>query len=151
MQTLTDTRLSFRRTVSADITTLMRIRLAVKENRLSDPSYVTVADCEAYLDELGRGWVCEEDGQIIAFSFAAREDHSIWALFTDPEHEGKGAGKRLLQLAVDWLFELGAERVQLGTAVGTRAERFYAAQGWERGGMRNGIEVEFTLPRPSPA
>jgi GNAT superfamily N-acetyltransferase len=147
MQTATDTRLTFRRAVSADIPTLMRIRFAVKENRLSDPSRVTAQDVEDYLDQLGRGWVCEEDGQIIGFSFAAREDHSIWALFIDPEHEGKGAGKRLLQLAVDWLFELGATQVQLGTSVGTRAERFYAAQGWQRGGMRNAIEVEFTLAR----
>lgn len=140
--------LHFRPATEADIPAMSRIRIAVRENRLSDPTRITEAMYRDHLGPLGRSWVAELGGEVIAFSSAARADASIWALFTDPAHEGLGAGKRLLQLAVDWLFSEGAQEVQLGTAANTRADRFYAAQGWQRQAMRNEIEVEYRLPRP---
>ena len=139
------TALTFRRAIEADIPALMRIRLAVKENRLSNPARVTPAMCSDYLDKLGRGWVAELDGDIVGFSYADRTDSSIWALFVDPEHEGRGAGKQLLRLAVDWLFEIGNDEIRLGTSAYTRADRFYAAQGWTRGEMKDDVEVWYTL------
>jgi GNAT superfamily N-acetyltransferase len=138
--------LAFRRAVEDDIPTLMRIRLSVNENRLSDPSRVTHAMCSDYLERLGRGWVAELEGEIVGFSYAAR-DGSIWALFVDPAREGLGAGKRLLRLAADWLFEIGHDELRLGTEANTRADRFYAAQGWTRGDMKDNIEVWYRLRR----
>jgi GNAT superfamily N-acetyltransferase len=138
---------TFRRAIEADIPALMRIRLAVRENRLSNPARVTPAMCSDYLDKLGRGWVAELDGQIIGFSYADRTDASIWALFVDPQHEGLGAGKQLLRLAADWLFEIGHDEVRLGTQAKTRADRFYAAQGWTRGEMKDDVEVWYSLRR----
>ena len=139
-------RLAFRRAVEADVPVMMRIRLDVRENRLSNPGRVTPAMCIDYLDKLGRGWVAELDGEIIGFSYAAR-DGSIWALFVDPAREGLGAGKALLRLAADWLFELGHDELRLGTEANTRADRFYAAQGWTRGAMKDGVEVWYRLRR----
>ncbi|MBV1775953.1 GNAT family N-acetyltransferase [Burkholderiaceae bacterium DAT-1] len=124
------------------------IRLLVKENVLRDPGKVTRGMYADYLDKLGRGWVCESDGVIIGFSYAAKADASIWALFVHPDHEGKGAGKALLKLATDWLFAEGATKVTLGTTANTRADSFYLAQGWQRGEMLNAVEVGFTLARP---
>jgi GNAT superfamily N-acetyltransferase len=141
------TALTFRRAIEADVPALMRIRLAVRENRLSNPTRVTPAMCIDYLDKLGRGWVAELDGEIVGFSYADRTDASIWALFVDPAHEGRGAGKQLLRLAAGWLFEIGHDEVRLGTQANTRADRFYAAQGWTRGDMKDGVEVWFTLRR----
>ncbi len=140
-------RCMFRRAGRHDIDDIMRIRFAVRENRLSDPSRVTPQMCEGYLERDGRGWVCECDGAVVGFSFAAR-DGSIWALFVDPAHEGLGIGRRLLALAVEWLFALGHLELVLDTAIGTRAERFYAEQGWRRGGRVGSTEVRFTLRRP---
>lgn len=140
--------LQFRRATEDDVTTMMRIRLEVKENTLSDPSKVTRQMCLDYLDQLGRGWVCERAGEIIGFSYADHGDSSIWALFVQPGQEGLGAGKRLLQLACDYLFGLGHAEVKLGTTPNTRADRFYAAQGWQRGAMKNAVEVGYTLQRP---
>ena len=137
-----------RRATVADIPAMSRIRLAVTENALSNPARITEAMYRDYLDALGRGWVAEEDGEIIGFSYADRTDSSIWALFVDPVREGRGAGKRLLRLAVDWLFELGHPEVRLGTAAHTRADRFYAAQGWTREDMKDDIEVWYRLRRP---
>ncbi len=141
--------LIFRRATEADIPAMSRIRLAVRENTLSNPARITEAMYRDYLDAKGRGWVAVDGGTIVAFSYADRTDGSIWALFTDPAHEGRGAGKRLLRLCVDWLFEIGFDEVQLGTAADTRADRFYAAQGWTREGMKDAIEVAYRLRRPA--
>ena len=142
------TSLTYRRATADDIPAMSRVRLAVRENALSNPARVTEAMYRDYLDALGRGWVAELDGAIIGFSYADRADASIWALFVDPACEGLGAGKRLLRLAVDWLFEIGHDEIRLGTQANTRADRFYAAQGWTREGMKNDIEVGFHLRRP---
>ncbi len=106
------------------------IRLVVRENVLSDPSRITPQMYEDYLDLLGRGWVAEIDGVIAGFCYANKTDASIWALFMSPEYEGRGLARQLLMMAVEWLFELGHEIVRLSTGSGTRADRFYAAQGW---------------------
>jgi GNAT superfamily N-acetyltransferase len=139
--------LNFREATRVDIPAMSAIRMAVKENVLSDPARVTRQMYEDYLDKLGRGWVCESAGVIIGLSYADNTDGSIWALFVQPECEGRGAGKGLLQLAVDWLSAQGWNEIKLGTAAGTRADRFYAAQGWRRGEMKNAIEVMYYLTR----
>ena len=139
-----------RRATVADIPEMRRIRLAVKENTLSNPARITEAMYRDYLDALGRGWVAldgEQDGAIIGFSYAARADSSIWALFVDPECEARGAGKQLLRLAAAWLFEIGNPEVRLGTEAHTRADRFYAAQGWTRCEMKDDVEVWYRLRR----
>ncbi|MEJ6007005.1 GNAT family N-acetyltransferase [Paucibacter sp. AS339] len=140
--------LNFRVAVSADIPAMSAIRIAVRENRLNNPARVTVQMYEDYLDRLGRGWVCEHEGEIIGFSYAAKDDASIWALFVHPDKEGLGAGGPLLNLATDWLFSLGHAAVNLGTEANTRADRFYQAKGWIRGEMKDSVEVNYTLPRP---
>ena len=140
----------FREATHADIPAMSEIRLLVKENVLSNPGRITRQIYEDYLGPLGKGWVCELDGTVVGFSYAACEDHSIWALFIHPDHEGNGIGSRLLKLATDWLFERGASRVILSTEVNTRADRFYAAQGWHRGDIKGEFpEVVYTLERPA--
>jgi GNAT superfamily N-acetyltransferase len=139
--------LTLRQATIADIPAMSRIRIAVRENALSDPTRITDAMYRDYLDAQGRGWVAEQAGEIIGFSYADRTDASIWALFVDPEREGLGAGKQLLRRAVDWLFELGFDEVCLGTSAHTRADRFYAAQGWTRGEMKDAVEVCYRLRR----
>jgi GNAT superfamily N-acetyltransferase len=142
-------KLHFRTANTSDIPAMSAIRLAVRENALSDPSRITPQMYEDYLHRLGRGWVCELDGKIVGFSYAEKANASIWALFVLPEHEGLGVGKGLLRLAVDWLFSLGHNEVTLGTAANTRADRFYAAQGWTRLGMKNAVEVSYKLSEES--
>lgn len=133
---------------AADIDAMSAIRLAVTENVLRDPSRVTHQMYVDYLELLGRGWICRIDGVAAGFSYAASADHSIWALFVQPGMEGRGIGSELLRLAVDWLFAGGADMVKLGTGAGTRADRFYAAQGWQRGAEpAPGRDVAYTLSR----
>lgn len=135
----------FREAQLPDIPRIMEIRFSVTENELSDRSKVTSRLCEQYHGPLGRGWVCELDGEVVGFSYAAKKDASIWALFVLPEHEGRGIGRGLLKLASDWLFSLGHDEVTLSTMANTRADRFYAAQGWERGQSTVEGEVRYRL------
>jgi len=137
---------TFRQANRADIPAMSRIRLSVTENVLSDPGRVTDTMYEDFLEKDGRGWVAEDAGEIVAFCYADKVDASIWALFVRPGHEGRGLGKALLRQAVDWLFEIGHERVRLSTTAGTRADRFYAAQGWQRQ-PASATEVAYSLPR----
>jgi GNAT superfamily N-acetyltransferase len=120
------------------------IRLAVGENILADPSRITVQMYEDYLELLGRGWVAEVDGSVAGFCYANKTNASIWALFIAPEYEGRGLAKQLLNMAVEWLFEQGQEFVRLSTGAGTRADSFYALQGWTRERV-DGNEVFYLL------
>ncbi|HET7086444.1 MAG TPA: GNAT family N-acetyltransferase [Rhizomicrobium sp.] len=140
--------LAFRVAVEDDIPAMSAIRLAVTENRLSDPTRITHAMYVDYLEHQGRSWVCEADGVIAGFASADKAASSVWALFVDPAHEGLGIGQRLLALVADYLFALGHQQIVLSTSAGTRADRFYAAQGWQRGTMKNDIDVEYALSKP---
>ena len=143
--------MKYRQAVKEDIKQMSDIRLAVTENILSDPSKITMAMYEDYLERLGRGWVCEIDNVIVGFVFAAKEDNSIWALFIKKQYEGSGIGKTLLQQAVSWLFNQGAEKIVLSTEANTRADLFYGYQGWTRGKIKNGTEITYTLANPDYA
>jgi GNAT superfamily N-acetyltransferase len=129
-----------------DIPELHRIRMAVRENRLSDPTHITHDDYLAALEQTGRTWLLEEDGTVRAFGTGFR-DGSIWALFVDPEHEGRGYGHALHEVVVDWLWSLGHERLWLTTGPDTRAARFYAAHGWVAVGAVDNGDLRIELSR----
>jgi len=139
--------MNFREAQVEDIPALSGVRQSVIENALSDPRKVTREMYAAYLGESGKGWVCEIDGEVVGFSVASAVDATIWALFVHPSYEGRGIGQRLLRLAAEWLFETGAESVSLNTEAGTRADRFYEAQGWQRGELKADGEVCYRLQR----
>jgi len=113
-----------------DIAAMHRIRLTVRENRLGDPSRVTPAHYRRYVEETGVSWVAELEGRLVGFGIADRSSRSLWALFVDPDFEGRGLGRALLQQLTDCLFESGFARINLSTEPGTRAERMYLAAGW---------------------
>jgi GNAT superfamily N-acetyltransferase len=136
----------FRRATSADIPAMSRIRLCVTENALSDPTRITHEMYEDFLEQSGRGWVAENDGDILAFCYADSINASIWALFVSPGHEGHGFGQSLLKLAVDWLFDIGHDRICLTTGANTRADRFYLKQGWTRAPV-SATDIGYSLTR----
>lgn len=141
---------ALRRATGADIPAMARIRLAVTENRLRDPARVTLQMYEDFLERDGRGWVAQVEGATVAFCYANRTDGSIWALFVDPAHEGKGLGSALLALAAHWLFGIGFDRIWLDTAAGTRAALFYARQGWQVA-QADGTNLRYVLDAPAGA
>jgi len=135
----------FREATTADIPQIQVVRNAVKENVLSNPNLVTDADCDHYINVRGKGWVCEIDNTIVGFSIADLQDHNIWALFVTPQHEGKGIGRQLHDMMLDWYFSTTKEKVWLSTAVAARAERFYHIAGWKDAGFTKSGEVKFEM------
>jgi GNAT superfamily N-acetyltransferase len=134
-----------RRAVHADEARIFEIRFAVRENRLLTPTRVTSADVSWFIDHAGI-WLWDEDGVVKGFSASDTRDGSIWALFVDPEYEGRGIGRALLQAALVPLCQAGYSVAKLSTDRGTRAEQFYRRFGWtEIGGTAKG-EVFFELP-----
>ena len=131
----------------ADIESMHRIRMAVQENRLRDPSRVQYDDYRRMLETDGRGWVCEERGVLVGFSVADQVRRNIWALFVAPGHERRDIGRALLDAMVEWLFQVGSEPIWLTTEPGTRAERFYAAAGWRSIGAEPNGEVRFEFQK----
>jgi GNAT superfamily N-acetyltransferase len=138
---------TLRQATQSDIPAMQRVRLAVRENILSDPTRITVADYIAALEDLGRTWVVESDGEIVAFATGYKTG-SIWALFVHPDHEGHGYGKALHSTMVNWLWSLGLSRLWLTTAPGSRAERFYISQGWQPCGIVPGGDLRLELGGP---
>jgi adenylate kinase family enzyme len=131
----------------SDVADMQRIRRAVRENRLSDPGRITDADCVAAMEALGKTWLAVDGDEVVAFASAYRAG-SVWALFVDPDHEGRGWGQALHAQAVDWLWSLGHDRIWLTTGAGTRAERFYLARGWQPRGLDPGGDLRLELGRP---
>ncbi len=134
-----------RTALTSDIPQMQIVRNAVKENMLSDPALVPDKDYEGFIAERGRGWVCLVDDQLVGFSFADRKDNNVWALFVDPEYEGKGIGKRLHDVMLDWYFRQTKETLWLGTEFKTRAETFYRMQGWTEAGTHGNKEIKFEM------
>jgi GNAT superfamily N-acetyltransferase len=135
----------FREATLADIPAMSAIRLAVKENRLSNPGRITYDDYKIFLSEKGKGWVCEEDGAIAGFAIIDTVGGNVWALFVDPKHERKGIGRRLHDMMLKWYFAQGKDNVWLSTDGGTRAEAFYRKAGWSHTGYDNNGELVFEM------
>ena len=136
-----------RQATEADIPEMMALRLSVRENRLLDPSQVTVEDCRRYVTR-GNMWVWDEDGALLGISAANGDTGWIWALFVRPEHEGRGIGRALFTAACDALIAAGFRALQLSTDPDTRAARFYRAAGWRETGRTPDGELIFALDVP---
>jgi GNAT superfamily N-acetyltransferase len=128
----------------SDAAAMHRVRMSVLENRLTS-MVLTEDDYVVAVEQTGRGWVLELQQEIVAFSVGNADDGSVWALFVEPRHEGKGYGRQLHDVMVAWLWERGHDRLWLTTEPGTRAERFYARAGWKRVGTASRGEIRFEL------
>lgn len=128
-----------------DIPQIQVVRNSVKENMLSNPSLVTDADCEEFMFQRGKGWVCEVDNHIVGFAIADLKEHNIWALFLHPDFENMGIGRQLHDVMLDWYFSQTQTTVWLGTAPNTRAETFYRKSGWKEIGTHGKGEVKFEM------
>lgn len=116
--------------------------MSVHENRLVS-TVITEADTIHAIEALGRGWVVEVQGQIVAFAIGNAETGNIWALFVHPDHEARGYGRQLHDTMIDWLWSQGLKRLWLSTEPGTRAQRFYQKAGWLPAGRTDAGEVRF--------
>lgn len=137
----------FREITPADLPELFRVRFAAKENIVT-PEFVisegiTVETCATMLRTTHRGWLCEFEGRIVGFAQGNRATGELWVIAVLPALEGRGIGRRLMQLVQDWLFSEGWVKLWLVTGPPpTRAYTLYRRLGWvdvgptEAGGRR---------------
>ncbi len=130
-----------RRATEDDIPRITEIRNNVRENKLTDPTRVTIEHVRWFISNPGI-FVWEEAGKVVGFSTADPRNGSIWALFMDQAYEGRGIARALFEQACAVLKDAGFERMWLTTDPGTRAEAFYRAAGWNVIGHR-GSELLF--------
>ena len=135
----------FRQAETPDIKNMQIIRNAVRENVLSDPALVPDADVEKYINHRGKGWVCLDLGIIAGFCIADLVNDNIWALFVLPGMEGKGIGRKLQTIMLDWYFTNDKQLVWLSTQKNSRAEKFYRLTGWIEEGPYGKNEIKFTM------
>lgn len=128
-----------------DIPRIMAIRFGVRENRLRDPSRVTVDHVRAHVDT-GGAFVWVDAQRVVGFSIAEPRDGNIVALFVEEPYERRGIGRALFERACDVLLAAGCPRLWLTTWPGTRADGFYRAAGWQVTGEDDGNLV-FERPR----
>jgi len=112
---------ALRQASRADVAAIHAVRMSVRENQLTR-SVITERDYVDHLETLGRGWVIEMAGQIVAVVVGNARSGNIWGLFVHPDFERRGFGRHLLDTAVDWLWSQGLTRHWLTTAPGTRAQ-----------------------------
>jgi len=129
---------------AADIAAMHEVRIAVRENALSSPERIGVKDYESAFAH-GRGWVAVSEGVVAGFAFG-QLGGNVWALFVHPAFEGRGIGKALHEVLLDWLLNNAQKPFWLTTTPGTRAERFYHKRGWVDRGLVASGERRFEWP-----
>jgi GNAT superfamily N-acetyltransferase len=136
-----------REATTPDIAAMQLIRNAVKENVLSDPSFVPDSDVEKFINIIGKGWITMAGEVVTGFAIIDLQDKNIWALFVHPDHDRKGYGKQLHDTMLNWYFERYNDDLWLGTAPQTRAEGFYRRAGWKENGTHGKGEVKFEMSK----
>jgi GNAT superfamily N-acetyltransferase len=142
------------RTATADdMDQIFRVRSSVTENLLTieqlEQRGITPASVAASFLANAKGWVAEQSDQVVGFAIADRESKSIFGLFVLAEFGGRGIGSHLLDQALLWLGQNGAERVWLTTGPQTRAAHFYERRGWVIAGKgaHGDVRYEYALSR----
>jgi GNAT superfamily N-acetyltransferase len=123
--------MSVREATAADIDAMHQIRLAVRENVLSDPRKVLPDHYYRFLGATGKSWVYVVKEQVVGFAAADSRSGNIWALFVHPDFERQGIGRQLHETMMQWLFGTGCDRAWLTTQPNSRADFFYHHAGWQ--------------------
>lgn len=128
---------------------MFRIRLIVNENAATMAELanygVTPESLPAMLSHQGRGWMSEIDGVARAFAMANANNATIFALFVEPDFEGRGIGLGLMNQAERWLAEMGCCEIWLETDSNrqVRSNGFYRHIGWREHSMQVDGQVKF--------
>ncbi len=81
-------------------------------------------------DSVAQVTVAEHDRRVIGYSTVA--GHELLHLFVDPDHAGRGVGRRLLGAAEALMTDAGHRSFELHTMVGnTPAIGLYESAGWQ--------------------
>jgi len=136
----------FREMTAADVpAALSYVRPRTRENAMTleelERLGINAQSVAESLVKSTKGWVCDDSGEVVAFSVADRATGEFLAIAVLPEYEGKGVGGRLMALAEEWLAASGCKRAWLTTDLDTtlRAYGFYRKRGWSDWKIERGL------------
>ncbi len=91
-------------------------------------------------------WIADENGVIIGFVSIYSPDNFIHNLFVHPEHQGKGIGKQLLQVAEE---NLGRPVTLKAAMDNPKSFSFYKKYGWHQLSIHEDIDEPYISYRKS--
>ncbi|QZY97484.1 GNAT family N-acetyltransferase [Pantoea dispersa] len=125
--------INIRTAQAADIDGMFHVRISVIENHLSREEMQRIGITENVVADLIEksccAWVATDNEKIIGFSMILPDEGCLFAAFVLPEYEGRGIGRRLVEIAEKELFR-HHEVVWLETDKQSRAAKFYIQLGW---------------------
>jgi ribosomal protein S18 acetylase RimI-like enzyme len=127
-----------------DVARCIWVRTQTRENRWSlealTKAGITEESVIQRLRTTHKGWVCNQDAQIVGFSIAYGSTGEFWVVAVLPDYEGRGIGTRLVQQGQRWLHEQGWHEIWLWTSPdqSTRAYKLYRSLGWRDCGIEDG-------------
>ncbi|MBL8309532.1 MAG: GNAT family N-acetyltransferase [Burkholderiales bacterium] len=134
-----------RHATAADIPGIWQVRYSVTENTLT-PGRISDEAIRASIEDIGRGWVIEDAGRILAFAIGIARTGNVWALFVRPEAQGRNHGTRLHVAMIEWFRTQPIDRLWLSTGTTTKARAFYEKNGWQCVGPYGRDEVRYERP-----
>lgn len=144
----------FREMTADDVPALFFVRPRTQENALTLEELQRLGiNPQSVTERLGqstKGWVCDDAGQVVAFSMADRATGEFLVIAVLPDYEGRGVGGKLMYLAEEWLAASGCKRAWLSTDLDTtlRAYGFYRKRGWTDWKIERGNRYMELRPLP---
>lgn len=139
----------------ADIQASFALRFSTVENAITaedlERDYgITPATLADSMRADTRGWVAEDDGQMVGYAMGNRTNGEVFVVAVRPGHEGQGIGKTVLSRVVDWLWASEHDNIWLcaNPDPDIRATGFYRKLGWRRTGEMRGEDEILRLERP---
>ena len=89
---------------------------AISRERLAAMDITPASVAEHLVAGATNGWVSSSESRIVGFCIGESAAGEVLVLAVLPQFEGRGIGKTLLSLAVDWLRSFEPTRIWLGAS-----------------------------------
>jgi acetylornithine deacetylase len=141
---------SLREVTRATVRTVCALALAPGQERFVAPNAVSIA--EAYFEP--KAWIRaiyagdEPVGFLMLYDDPGSAEYILWRLMVAGSHQGKGYGRRAVELVIDHVRgRPGATELKLSVVPGDgSAFEFYRGMGFEPTGEMDGNEIVLRLP-----
>ena len=145
--------MSMRSATRDDLAAIAELFGSTEEAVFGRPSRLNAATVEGWLQSIAwetNTWLFEEDGLLVAGAFGKLfGDRANWAGAVRPSAQGRGLGKRLIDLVQERLEGEGAARLHSWTVGGdAAADTLFRANGYDE--VRRFWDMWIDLPEDPP-